>query len=277
MVPLHVTAAAAAPPGFLVAKQIVSYLRLIKFRYHLSYATVVFGALLFSQAPSIDLARSLLVLYVFFNVFLYGGIYTFNDVADVQSDRLHPSKGRRPLASGEISIRAALIFAPIMIVLGLAGAAWLFDSRMVWTFAGFLATNAVYSLGARNTPVVDLVFNSVTHPLRFVMGVSLTGREVHFYHVAVVFALALGVASLRRIVEMGVSGWSARRTLHCYSRAQLIALQYAAFAGIAAFVARDGPASPGFFIAVIPTYLLIVFGALVSSRTQRLLVLLWTR
>lgn len=275
--PVQVASTAADVHGSRVAGRIVSYLRLIKFRYHLSYGTVIFGALLFSPDPSIALARSLLVLYVLFNVLLYGGIYTLNDVADLHSDRLHPSKGRRPLASGEISVRAALILASLTIVTGLAGARWLFDTRLVWTFAGFLALNAVYSLGARNMPVLDLVFNSITHPLRFVMGVSLTGREAHLYHVAVVFALALGVASLRRIVEMGVSGWSGRRTLRCYSRGQLVALQYAAFGGITAFFAREGPAAPGFFLAVIPAYLLLVFGAQVSDRTRRLLVVLWTK
>lgn len=258
------------------AAPIAPYLRLIKFRYHLSYATVILGALLCRRGSFVDLVPSLAVLYVFFNVCLYGGIYTLNDVADVESDRLHPSKARRPLASGEISVHAALIFASLAIALGLAGAAWLFEARMAWTFAGFLGINAVYSLGARNTPVLDLVFNSLTHPLRFVMGASLAGGEAHVYQVAVIFALALGVSSLRRIVEMGVSGWTARPTLRCYSRGRLVALQYAAFLGIVVSFVHEGPSSPAFFLAVIPAYLLIVFGTLASERARRLLVMLWT-
>jgi decaprenyl-phosphate phosphoribosyltransferase len=258
-------------------RPISPYLQLIKFHYHISYINVIFGALLFSRAPSIDLARSLIFLYLFFNVFLYGGIYTFNDIADVDSDRTHPLKSRRPLASGKISIRAALVFAALMIAAGMGAATWHFDGKMAWTFAGFLAINAIYSCGARNIPVLDLIVNSLTHPLRFMMGVSLTGREATPYHLAAIFLMALGLVSLRRLLEMSVNGSCARRTLRHYSAVQLLSVQWIALAGLLALFVLDRLASWGFFLAVIPTYLVLVFGSLVSAKARHLLSALWTR
>jgi decaprenyl-phosphate phosphoribosyltransferase len=256
---------------------VAPYLHMIKFHYHLSYINVIFGALIFSLHPSIDLACSLAWLYLFFNVFLYGGIYAFNDIADINSDRLHPLKRRRPLPSGKISMRAALRFAAIMIVLGFAGALWHFGARLAWIFGGFLAINAVYSLGVRDIPVLDLIVNSLTHPLRFLMGVSLAGREAPLTHLAVIFAVAIGLVSLRRLVEKNESGWQARHTLSHYSRGELIFVQWAALVCVLALCVRDGLSSWGFFSAVIPSYLTLIAGFLLSGNVRRLLGILWTR
>jgi 4-hydroxybenzoate polyprenyltransferase len=78
------------------------YLELIKFRYHISYLTVLFAALLFAGSINISLLRSLIALYLSFNVLFYGGIYSLNDLRDLKSDREHPRKKTRPLASGRV-------------------------------------------------------------------------------------------------------------------------------------------------------------------------------
>ena len=69
---------------------------LVKPRYHVSFVTVVVGALLFAELPDRALAGRLVMLYVSFNVLLYGGIYTFNDIADRAADSRHPVKRTRP-------------------------------------------------------------------------------------------------------------------------------------------------------------------------------------
>jgi decaprenyl-phosphate phosphoribosyltransferase len=265
------TAVLGFPPFRLHA-----YVRLIKFRYHLSYATVVFGAVIYPGTRFAVTAGSLVLLYLLFNVLLYGGIYTLNDVADLESDRLHPSKRRRPIASGEISEDAAVSFALVMILAALAGAAWAFGPGLAWTFAGFLGVNACYSCFARNVPVLDLAFNSLTHPLRFVMGAALAGHAARGEHVAIVFVFALGVASLRRTVEKASPGRTARRTLRAYSAAQLTAVRWLALALIGTAFLWDGLASWPFFAAVIPAYLITAFGPALSADGRRLLATYWT-
>jgi 4-hydroxybenzoate polyprenyltransferase len=100
------TTAVLGPPASI---RLHPYVRLIKFRYHLSYATSSLGPSSI-QAGFAGSAGSLALLHLLFNVLLYGGIYTLNDVADLESDRLHPSKRRRPIASGAISEEAAVSF-----------------------------------------------------------------------------------------------------------------------------------------------------------------------
>jgi decaprenyl-phosphate phosphoribosyltransferase len=277
MIPVPASAAAAATvPVAGTGGNGTAYLRLFKFRYHLSYATVVFAALIFSGTPSIQLAGQLTVLYICFNLLLYAGIYACNDVADVDSDRRHPNKCDRPVASGAIPVAGALLFAGTTIGLGLAGAHYGFGRGMTRTFVAFLALNAVYSLVAREIPALDLIFNGLTHPLRFLMGVSLTGRETPALHLIVVLAVAMGVASLRRLVELEAPGAAARATLRRYTREQLLLVVLLGLATVAVAAAIDRLASPGFLAAIVPACVLLAVASL-SASARRLLVAFWTR
>ena len=63
-----------------------SLLRLIRFQYHITFIGVILGAALVARGLPQSLAQSLALLYVSFNVLLYGGIYTMNDILDAESD-----------------------------------------------------------------------------------------------------------------------------------------------------------------------------------------------
>ena len=90
-------------------------LALVKPRYHLSFAGVALGAVLFARDPDLALALRLAALYLSFNVLLYGGIYTFNDIADRAADAAHLDKRRRPIASGRLPVRTAAMIAACLI------------------------------------------------------------------------------------------------------------------------------------------------------------------
>lgn len=94
------------------------WFRLIRFPYHLSFAGVVLGAALIARGLPALLLLSLLALYLSFNVLVYGGLYTLNDILDAESDRRHPGKRNRPVQSGAISQRAAVLFAATAILAG---------------------------------------------------------------------------------------------------------------------------------------------------------------
>jgi decaprenyl-phosphate phosphoribosyltransferase len=253
------------------------YLRLVKFRYHISFVGVAFGALLFSSPPSLSLLKSLAVLYFSFNVLLYGGLYTLNDVADVHSDQNHPRKRMRPIPSGSISVRAALVFAVSMIVAGMVCAYTLLSATFALTFVLFIGLNAAYSMVGRNIPYLDLVVNSMTHPLRYSMGVQLTGHQTPLLHLAAFSVLALGLVCSRRLIEMGFPGWEARHTLRHYSRRKLIAVQWAALGVLLALFAYGGFSSKAFFLAIIGTLLVFLIVIPKSGFANRLLAAIWVR
>src|SRR5690349_12325283 len=63
------------------------------------------------------LTRSLIAFAAF--CALSGAVYAFNDVRDVDADRVHPIKRNRPIAAGKLSERAALIAAGVLAAVGL--------------------------------------------------------------------------------------------------------------------------------------------------------------
>lgn len=95
--------------------------------------------------------------------------YLVNDMLDVASDRLHPTKRTRPIAAGEVSIRTAIIAAVVLAVLSLA-VSLLVSPPLLLVVAIYLAVTASYSLGLKNQPVFDLAIVTSGFLLRAVAG-----------------------------------------------------------------------------------------------------------
>lgn len=236
-------------------------LALLKPRYHASFLTVAIGALLFGETPDRLIALRLAVLYVSFNVLLYGGIYTFNDIADRADDARHPIKALRPLASGRIGVKTAAAAGAALCAAGIALAAAFLPVPILGCYAAILVLNAAYSGGGRGTPVLDVALNAAPHAVRFLMGTLLVGRVPPPGHLAAWFCLAAGLSCVRRIVEKEAGGDAARPVLRRYTVAGLALAADMGFAAVVLFAALDGMASPGFYATVTSGYLLLVVSA----------------
>jgi decaprenyl-phosphate phosphoribosyltransferase len=251
-------------------------LALVKPRYHLSFAGVALGAVLFAHEPGLTLALRLAALYLSFNVLLYGGIYTFNDIADRAADAAHQMKRRRPIASGRLSVRRAALISVSMILAGLLSGALLFPGPIVLIYAAVLALNAAYSCGGRDLPWLDVALNSAPHPLRFLMGVLLTDRLPPLGHLIAYFCLAAGIACVRRIIELDSAG-EGRPVLCAYSARGLSRTADLGLGIVVGLWLLNGDASTGFYAVVTMAYLLFVVCARRVSQGQLGLCWLWLR
>ena len=113
------------------------------------------------------LARTLLAGLAFCAVSSAG--YLVNDLRDIERDRLHPRKRRRPLASGALSTRTAWATAPALLVAGGA-----LGSALGWRFAAvlaaYLALTLLYSFALKHVAFVDLLALALGFVLRAVAG-----------------------------------------------------------------------------------------------------------
>jgi 4-hydroxybenzoate polyprenyltransferase len=255
---------------------VIVWLRLIKFRYHLTFATVVFGALLFAREIDWRLALRLIALYGCFNVLLYGGIYTLNDVADRGCDARHPRKALRPVASGRVSARAAVVLGAALIACGLGLAHVLFDEAVVSCFGAVLVFNGLYSIGGRNLRYLDLLLNSVTHPTRFLMGTLLVGRIPPVTHLVALFALAIAMSCLRRAIERDVAGADARVTIGRYAPQELPSLSTACLLALTVMALAFSADAPGFYVIVGLTSAILGVGGWLSRPMRAGLREIWT-
>ena len=254
------------------------FIALVKFRYHVTFLNVIFGALIFAPRMTPSLFLRLAALYICFNVLLYGGIYTLNDLADRQSDRRHPRKRLRPIASGAISPRAALAFGLGLIALGFTAASLMFSWSVVLCFGAVTLINAAYSAGGRNVPYLDLVLNAAPHAIRFFMGALLVERVPRPAHLIAIMLLAVGLSCLRRHVEKDTAeGSEARSTLRRYERTQLEGLGFASLALLVMVCLSSARVAPGFTAIVLTAGVILICGGHRVRMVREPLRAVWTR
>lgn len=245
---------------------VISYIRLIRFRYHITFLVVIVGALALTSQPFLNLVLPLLIMYLCFNVLLYGGLYTLNDIADVKSDSSHPEKKNRPLPSGKISISNAYIFAFLLILLGLVIAYYYFGTPVFLLFLLFIVVNLFYTRIAKRIPYLEILFNSLTYPMRFLLGALLVSAMTPDYLLLAVFFLAFGIASVRRVIEKRKPGSEARKVLKYYTERKLIVLQVLAFILILTIALLSWPMHSVLQGIIILLYIIFVFGIYVSKH-----------
>ena len=118
------------------------------------------------------------------------GIYLINDVIDVEADRAHPTKRRRPIASGELSLRTALTAAAVLLPGALLISAWL-NWQMVIVVAIYEVLQLWYCLGMKNEPVIELSSVAAGFLLRAIAGGVATQVGLSMW-----FLIAAGFGSL---------------------------------------------------------------------------------
>jgi 4-hydroxybenzoate polyprenyltransferase len=82
-------------------------------------------------------------------------VYTLNDVVDLEKDQAHPTKRRRPIASGLISRNLALLCAATLAIGALVGAA-LIRPSFAAVAAGYLVMNILYSFHVKDIAFLDV-------------------------------------------------------------------------------------------------------------------------
>ncbi len=253
------------------------FLKLIRFRFHLSFAGVVLGAALIARGLPIQWLLSLLVLYFSFNVLLYGGLYTINDILDAESDRQHPLKRNRPVQSGAISLGGAKLFAATFIAGGLVSGYLLFSATVFYIYLAVMALNLSYSVVARKIPWLEIVLNAAPHPLRFAMGAALAGGTAPGSLLMGIFFLAFGIAATRRLLEKDVHGWQARKVLESYSERDYFLMQMLPFCAVVLQMTFDTAIPNEFYICILAFYTVVVFGVHFLRPVRSFFVDLWTR
>ena len=195
-----------------------SYLRLVRPKQWTKNGFVLAGVVFAGKALSVASVASALLAFVAFCA-LSGAVYAANDVLDVEEDRKHPLKRRRPVASGEISAPAALAFA---IVLGAAGLALGFFVSPGVGFAGlaYLALQAVYTTTLKHTAILDVMSISAGFVIRALAGVAAVGSPISPWLIVCTGLLTLFLGFSKRRHELASLGEGAtihRRNLADYS------------------------------------------------------------
>jgi len=150
--------------------------------------------------------------------------YLVNDVRDVSSDRAHPTKRRRPIAAGEVSVPVAVVLAVVLAVAGITGAALSTYPGFLVTLSVYLVATMSYSFGLKDEPVVELVLIAAGFVLRATAGGTATDIPISPWFLTVAAFGSLFMAAGKRyseFVSLGDDRSDARPALARYSATYL--------------------------------------------------------
>jgi 4-hydroxybenzoate polyprenyltransferase len=173
----------------------------------------ILAALVFDRqlANPTALMRSLAGVLLF--SLLTGCVYIFNDILDVEADRTHPKKCKRPIACGELSIPAAIVGAIVVLLITFPLAFWLSPAFGLIALVYFLV-NLAYSKWLKHVPIVDVFVIAAGFVLRVAGGVFLLIVERFspwLYVVTTLGALYIGFGKRRAELTLLTDNANAHR------------------------------------------------------------------
>lgn len=179
-----------------ITGQLVRYIFLIRAHHWVKNFFIFIPAFF---AGEMLLAESLYLLFEGFFCFCFisSAVYILNDYRDMETDRSHPVKKNRPLASGKANPAFALTIMATFLTIGMV---WAFMLKPV--FLGILLLyfiiNIFYSFGLKNVPLVDVFMVSSGFLLRAISGGVLVSIYISQWLIILVFLLSLLLAFAKR-------------------------------------------------------------------------------
>ncbi len=126
-------------------------------------------------------------------------IYILNDLKDIEKDRNHPTKKNRPLASGQIKPRLAIIIMTLCICVSCVISLYLENMSALIFLATYFGLNVAYSMGLKNKPIIDIVILASGFVIRIFYGGVVTNVPISkwLYLVVTVGSLYMGLGKRR--------------------------------------------------------------------------------
>ena len=172
------------------------------------FAALVFDEQLTQREPLLRTIAGFVLLCL-----ISSAVYLLNDVADVESDRQHPTKRNRPIAAGQLSIPLALVLAIAMAVFALA-AGFALEPSFGWIITLYFVINLLYSLWLKHKPIIDVMIIAAGFVLRVAAGVVLievTRFSPWLYVCTTLLALIIGFGKRRAEIILLADGANAHR------------------------------------------------------------------
>ncbi|HEX2571157.1 MAG TPA: decaprenyl-phosphate phosphoribosyltransferase [Polyangia bacterium] len=167
-------------------------------------------------------------------------VYLWNDLVDLEKDRVHPRKRRRPIAAGELPVPMARVLAASLASFGLAFA-WVLAGSFALAAGGYLMLNVAYSLRLKRVPYLDVLAIASGFLLRVVAGALAIEVHASPYLLLCTALLACFVGFGKRAHELasaGERGAAQRSVLALYRPGHLrVALYLTGAATVVAYVA----------------------------------------
>ena len=197
----------------------MEYLKLIRVKHYLKNFLVFLPAIFSGMLFDSNVLFKVIIMFFAFS-FTSSIIYVINDINDIESDRKHPIKKNRPLASGKVSKKGAIITIIILVLL-ITGL--LYFANLLFDFSSlilivYFIINLGYSFGLKNIPLVDITILALGFVLRVTYGGVGLGIEISNWLFLTILSISFYMAFGKRRNELIKNGSNSRKVLKSYNK-----------------------------------------------------------
>jgi len=136
--------------------------------------------------------------------FCASAVYVLNDLLDLESDRQHIRKCKRPFASGLIPVWHGIIMVPLLLAVALGLASWL-PGAFGLVLAIYFVFTLAYSLRLKRQVIVDVMLLAALYTMRIIAGTAATDIVPSFWLLAFSMFIFLSLAIVKRYSELWVT------------------------------------------------------------------------
>jgi 4-hydroxybenzoate polyprenyltransferase/phosphoserine phosphatase len=161
---------------------------------------LIFVPLLLAHALKLPSIFDALVAFLCFSL-CASATYIVNDLLDIEADRRHPKKSRRPFAAGDLPVVAGVAIIVLFMTLSFAGAFFLSRAFLGWLLL-YLVTTLSYSLYLKRVVLIDVILLSGLYTLRMLAGGAATSVAFSPWLAAFSIFFFLSLAMVKRFSEL---------------------------------------------------------------------------
>lgn len=134
--------------------------------------------------------------------FVASSVYVLNDIVDLAQDRKHPSKRRRPFASGDLPLAVAPVLSAATLGSGLLVATTLVSGTFAAVLSGYFVLALAYTLKLKGAVLIDVLTLALLYTLRVLGGSAATGITPSVWLLGFALFFFLSLAMVKRYAEL---------------------------------------------------------------------------
>ena len=192
------------------------YFRLLRVKNHIKNLLIFLPFFFSGEFLTLDGKYLLLIVGCIAFSCVSSVVYIINDIIDCEQDKLHPTKKFRPIASGDITVKKAIVVLCLLLALAALLLIYIGNIGVSIVLIAYLLLNILYSLVLKNVPILDIMVLSSFFLLRVYFGAFIVDVPVSIYLFLTVFSLASMMGANKRKKEKLIAD-SCRKSLNKYT------------------------------------------------------------
>lgn len=158
-----------------------NYLKLLRIKHWLKNVLVLLPLFFGKSIFNLNKIFFVLIAFILFS-FISSIVYIINDINDIEADRNHPKKKNRPLASGKVSIKNAILVLILLMILSISLIIYLYNKTtnifIILIPLLYLILNILYSTKLKHIPIIDVAILVSGFVLRVYYGGIASNIEI---------------------------------------------------------------------------------------------------